>query len=525
MSLFRKSALSLAVASFAAVSLHAQEIDTFFDSGGPGFASHAGYNSGDLMLAFYSAADASGSGQGDLVFDIGHVGAFINATAGTTYSVAGFNGSTSAGQPPVGSGNAELTNGLTVAPGSSTYWTVFGDGAGNTLYVTGPSTGQMVASGADQSTAADDMDAIGHDAANNVGGVNDGAAYLSNSDVYNRLVPAGQIWIGGENPVNSTVVSGNSLTLWELTPGGSAVNLGTFTLSETSGVETLSFTASNHGQGQADSARLINISTRAQVGTGANILIPGFVIGGSGTETLLIRADGPALTQFGVPGALAQPSLALFDGTGIEVASNTGWSTSADPALVASTASSVGAFPLQSGSADCALIVSLPAGAYTVHVSGVGNSTGVALAEVYEVSSSGTRLVNLSTRAQVGTGANIIISGFVVSGGGSESLLVRGDGPALAQFGVPGALAQPSLTVFDGTGTALASNTGWGTNSAPSMVASAAASVGAFPLQSGSADSALIVNLSQGPYTMQISGKNGTTGVALAEVYEIPPSQ
>ena len=270
--------------------------------------------------------------------------------------------------------------------------------------------------------------------------------------------------------------------------------------------------------------RLINLSCRAQVGTGADILIPGFVIGGSGVETLMIRADGPALTQFGVGGVLAQPSLSVIDSAATVVASNTGWGSNTNPAQIASTAASVGAFALASGSADCALIVSLPPGAYTVQVSGLGKTTGVALAEVYEVSSSGTaRLINISTRAQVGTGANILIPGFVIKGNGTEQLLVRGDGPALTQFGVSGVLAQPSLIVFSGQ-TVIASNTGWGTstNPTPAQIASVAAQVGAFPFVSGSADSAQIVNLTAGAYTMQVSGVGSTTGVALAEVYEVP---
>jgi septal ring-binding cell division protein DamX len=276
------------------------------------------------------------------------------------------------------------------------------------------------------------------------------------------------------------------------------------------------------GGGGSGSARLINISTRAEVGTGANILIPGFVISGSGTETLLIRADGPALTGFGVAGALAQPSLSVFNNAGAVVASNTGWGTNTNPAQISSAASSVGAFALASGSADCALLASLPAGAYTVQVSGVGNSTGVALAEVYEVSSGGTRLANISTRALVGTGANIIIPGFVIAGTGSEQLLARGDGPALTGFGVSGALAQPSLSIFDSSGAVIASNTAWGTGTNPAEITSAGASVGAFALASGSADSALVVNVSAGAYTMQLSGVNNSTGVALAEVYEVP---
>ena len=271
----------------------------------------------------------------------------------------------------------------------------------------------------------------------------------------------------------------------------------------------------------APTGRLVNISTRAQVGTGGNILIPGFVIGGTGMETLLIRADGPALTPFGVAGALAEPSLSVYSGSTL-VASNTGWGTGTNASQIASTAAAVGAFALPSGSADCALIVSLPPGSYTVQVSGVGNTTGIALAEVYEVSSSGTRLVNLSTRAQVGTGANLLIPGFVISGAGTEQLLVRGDGPSLTAFGVAGALAQPSVSLLNNAGAVIASNTGWGTNTNASQIASTAVLVGAFALASGSADSALIANLPAGAYTIQVSGVDNTDGVALAEIYEVP---
>jgi septal ring-binding cell division protein DamX len=212
----------------------------------------------------------------------------------------------------------------------------------------------------------------------------------------------------------------------------------------------------------------------------------------------------------------------VYDSSGHIVASNTGWGTAANSAAIASAAASLGAFALAPGSADCAMLISLPAGAYTVQVSGVDNLTGVALAEVYEVSASGTRLVNLSTRAQAGTGANVIIPGFVISGSGSVSLLVSGDGPALAAFGVSGGLALPSLSVYGSSDNVIAANTGWGTGSNPAEVASAAASVGAFALLAGSADSAQLVTLPAGAYTMQVSGVNNSTGVALAEVYEVP---
>jgi len=78
------------------------------------------------------------------------------------------------------------------------------------------------------------------------------------------------------------------------------------------------------------------------------------------------------------------------------------------------------------------------------------------------------------------------------------------------------------LSVFNGAGTSLATNTGWGTSSNPSLIESTASAVGAFPFASGSADSAQLVNLAPGAYTMQVSGAGGTTGVSLAEVYVVP---
>jgi sugar lactone lactonase YvrE len=268
--------------------------------------------------------------------------------------------------------------------------------------------------------------------------------------------------------------------------------------------------------------RLVNISTRAQVGNGPNILIPGFVVGGAGVETLLIRADGPALASFGVPAVLARPSLSVFDSTGRVVASNTGWSSNFNPAAVVSAASALGAFVLVPGSADSALVVSLPAGAYTVQVSGVNATTGVALAELYEVSSSGTHLVNGSVRGQVGTGAGVLILGFVVSGSAGKQVLVEAAGPALAQFGVSGVLARPSLSLVDAKGVVIATNTGWSTNENATQLEAAASSAGAFSFAPLSADSALLLNLQPGAYTAIVSGVNSTTGIVLTQIFEVP---
>jgi plastocyanin len=275
--------------------------------------------------------------------------------------------------------------------------------------------------------------------------------------------------------------------------------------------------------------RLINISSRAEVGTGANQLIAGFVVGGQGTygaEPLLVRASGPALAPFGVTGVLADPQLTLNNSSTV-LATNDGWGGSAQ---IASTATLVGAFAwTNTSSHDSALLESLPGGAYTAQVAGASGDTGVALAEVYDATPTGAytpaspRLINISARAQVGTGGNILIAGFVIGGTTSKSVLIRASGPALAAFGVPGTLADPQLQLYqssgDGTRIVLQADTGWGGDI---EIAAAAASVGAFPWgTSATADSAILVTLPPGAYTAEVSGASGDTGIALVEVYDL----
>jgi len=275
--------------------------------------------------------------------------------------------------------------------------------------------------------------------------------------------------------------------------------------------------------------RLINISCRADVGTVANILIAGFAVGGQGTsgeESLLIRASGPALAAapFDVAGTLPDPQLTLFSGATVQ-GTNNGWGGNAQ---IMSTAASVGAFPwTNSSSHDSALLETLSGGPYTAQIAGQSGDTGVALAEVYDATPSGTytlatpRLVNISTRVQVGTGGGILIAGFVIGGTTSRTVLIRASGPVLAAapFNVAGTLPDPQLELYSGA-TLLESDNGWGGNQ---EIVSTAASVGAFAWSSpASADSALLITLPPGPYTAQVAGASGDTGVALIEVYEVP---
>lgn len=266
------------------------------------------------------------------------------------------------------------------------------------------------------------------------------------------------------------------------------------------------------------SSRLINLSFRGAVGTGANILIAGFVTSGTGSKNLLVRGAGPALTQFGVAGALANPQLAIFDSASTQLYSNSGWGGTS--ALTQAFAQ-VGAFAFQPTSADSALLESLPVGSYTAQLAGVGGTTGVGLIEVYDADTGAPldRLINLSARGAVGTGANILIAGFVVSGSAPETVLLRGIGPSLSQFGVGGVLATTQLTLYSGNNV-VAANSGWGGDP---VVFAVSNEVHAFQLSSTtSADSALVYTLPPGAYTVQLSGVSGATGVGLIEIYEAP---
>lgn len=268
--------------------------------------------------------------------------------------------------------------------------------------------------------------------------------------------------------------------------------------------------------------RLINLSVRTTAGTGADTLIVGFYVAGTGARSLLVRGVGPGLTAFGVAGALADPRITAYDSAGRAVASNDNWGQAPNAALISTTATALGAFPLGNGSLDAALWRDFAGDGYTVQVVGAGTSTGVALMEAYDAGgAAAARLSNVSARSAVGTGAGILIAGFVVNAG-SRAVLVRGVGPGLAQFGLAGTLVDPQLRLYSSSGQFLAENDDWSVAANSSALASAANSVGGFALPSGSKDAVMIVTLPAGAYTAQLSGAANGTGVGLVELYELP---
>jgi outer membrane protein assembly factor BamB/subtilisin family serine protease len=266
-------------------------------------------------------------------------------------------------------------------------------------------------------------------------------------------------------------------------------------------------------------SRLYAISCRAVVGTGGDVLIPGIVIAGSGQRQVVVRAVGPSIS--GVSGTLARPQLKLYEvGVANPIAENIGWSsgTAANTAALQSAFTATNLPQLPMGSADCALLATMDAGkAYTAVISGVGETTGVALVEVYELGTSSARMSAISCRAQVGTGGNVLIPGIIILGTNPKQVIIR----AAAPQGVSGSLAKPQLVLHGGAGK-LAENTGWSTAANATEVVAATTACGLAPFAPGSADCAILVTLPPGGYTALVSGINSTTGVALIEVYEVP---
>ncbi len=273
-------------------------------------------------------------------------------------------------------------------------------------------------------------------------------------------------------------------------------------------------------------SHLGNISTRSFVQTGADVMIGGFIIEGNGPKTVIVRAIGPELTRFGVPNALADPALDLHNSTGALIASNNNWETTVIGGIIASDQVSAiqnsGHAPTQPS--ESAIIATLQPGNYTAIVRGVSNTTGVALVEVYDLSTdTASVLGNISTRSFVQTGNNVMIGGFIIEGSGPKTVIVRGIGPELTRFGVPNALADPALDLHNSAGALIASNNNWQTTVIGGIITSDQVSAiqnsGHAP--SVPSESAIIATLQPGNYTAIVRGVNNAVGVALVEVYDL----
>lgn len=268
-------------------------------------------------------------------------------------------------------------------------------------------------------------------------------------------------------------------------------------------------------------ARLVNISTRMQVGTGDNALIGGFIVRGTSntsTKRLLVRGIGPSLSSQGVASPLADPIIELHDSSGALVATNDSWQTSGYAAT--SAINDTGIPP--SNANEAALVATVPAttsgSAYTAILKGTNNGTGVGLVEVYDLDfGPGSTALNISTRGDVDSGENVMIGGFLIGGNNSNKILVRGIGPSLSSQGVSNALADPQLELHNANGAVIDSNDDWQTSSHKSDIQAS----GIPP--SNPKEAAMYDVLAAGAYTAILRGGGATpTGVGLVEIYQLP---
>ena len=249
-----------------------------------------------------------------------------------------------------------------------------------------------------------------------------------------------------------------------------------------------------------------------RVQTGANVGIGGFIITGTGPKHVLLRAIGPSLTGSGVPNVLADPVLELHGPGAFVTITNDNWRD--DPvqeaAIIATGIPPTNDF-------ESAIDTTLNPGAYTAIVRGKNNTSGVALIEVYDLSPAvPAKLANISTRAFVSTGNDIVIAGFILGNhNGNDRVVARGIGPSLTALGVPNALADPVLELRDGNGTLLVSNNDWQDNPVQASELIAAGLAPTNDLESG-----IAATLPPGLYTALLAGLNNGTGIGLVEVYD-----
>jgi hypothetical protein len=258
-------------------------------------------------------------------------------------------------------------------------------------------------------------------------------------------------------------------------------------------------------------AQAVNLSTRMNVQTGDNAGIGGFIIQGTDPKHVLLRAIGPSIA--GLPGVLADPVLELHGPAGFTTLTNNNWQDDPAQALLIQAS---GLAP--TNNLESAIDAVLPPGAYTGVVKGNGNATGIGVVEVFDLSQAGpSKMANISTRALVGTGNDIVIAGFILgNNSGQTRIVLRGIGGSLTLFGIPNALANPTLELRDSNAALVASNDNWQDDPAQAAQLTAA---GLAP--TNASESGIAITLGPGLYTALLAGQGNTTGVGVVEVYDL----
>lgn len=258
-------------------------------------------------------------------------------------------------------------------------------------------------------------------------------------------------------------------------------------------------------------SQALNISSRALVGSGENVMAGGFIITGDAPKEVIVRAIGPSLQQFNVPDPLADPMLELHGPTGELIASNDNWKQ-AQQALIEST------HLAPTNDLESAIVMTLNPGSYTAIVSGQGGTGGIGVVEVYDLDSSASKLANISTRSFVQTGDDRLIGGFILgNNAGAANVIVRAIGPSLSQGGISNALADPTLELRNSEGALLLGDDNWQDDQSQAAQIETSGLAPSNPLES-----AISISLLPGAYTAIVAGKNGGTGIGLVEIYNIP---
>jgi len=256
-------------------------------------------------------------------------------------------------------------------------------------------------------------------------------------------------------------------------------------------------------------AQALNLSTRLNVGTGDNVLIGGFIISGTDSKEVIVRGLGPSLTVNGVPlpDPLADPAIDLYQGATL-IMSNNNWKDSQEAEIEAT-----GIPPTDD--LEAAIVATLAPGSYTAILRGNDGGTGNGLVEVYDLDTTvKSTLANTSTRGLVQTGDNVLIGGFIVGDGETDTVVIRAIGPSLADQEVADPLQDPTLDLYNSDGAVIMSNDNWRDSQETLLQSSGLTPTNDF-------ESAIITSLAAGEYTAIVRGKNDTTGVALVEIFNL----
>ncbi|MBS0657102.1 MAG: CAP domain-containing protein [Verrucomicrobia bacterium] len=305
---------------------------------------------------------------------------------------------------------------------------------------------------------------------------------------------------------------GYAIPLKNLPPGTTSVNVtfsgpGVPSVTRTVTLDGVKNLKLDYQVPAAPPSRLVNLSTRLRVETGAAVGIAGFVVQGTSPKRVIVRVAGPSLIPFGIQDALADPSLQLNDSNGATVATNDNWRSSQQADIQGS-----GFAP--ANDSEAAIIATLAPGAYTAIVTGANGTTGIGIVEVYDLDAADatSKAINVSTRGRVQTGAAVMIAGFVIQGSTPKKVVVRVLGPSLLPFGIQGALLDPVIELSS-NGNIVATNDSWR--------ATQQAELQALSLAPGDdREAAIVATLPPGAYSAVVRGAGNTSGIAIVEVYD-----